>query len=363
MINKDFFDLNRWLTFIRHEVDQFITIKSVNRPWQLPFASALAMGGPVLVGAWTHHLNAGLTAALGALVFLYLPERLFIDRLRSLAISVIVMMACYWVGSLTAIERVYQASGLAIVTTMATLYCRTAVVGGPPGSLFFVIAASIGASNQTIASVSPNRLGLVFWGCLWGFAVATSYCLLKSAVTSNISLRPAKVLSWINFGNSVLIGVIVGSSLLLAQWLQLENPYWVPVSCLAVVQGENFREIWNKQLHRMIGTTLGLMMISAIFQPPPSSDWQIAAWIVLFSFVIEMTVTRHYATAVMFITPMTILLADAGQAHQSSLWSLAQSRLMNTAVGCGAGLLGGLILHAWQANQADETQQLKKLNI
>jgi len=360
VINKGFFDLNRWLTFIRHEIDQFITIKSVNRPWQLPFASALAMGGPVLVGAWTHHLNAGLTASLGALVFLYLPERSFLDRLRSLTMSVIVMMACYWFGTLTSIERTYQATGLAIVTTMATLYCRAAAVGGPPGSLFFVIAASIGASSQTIASVSHNRLGLVFWGCLWGFAVAAFYCLLKPAATSNISLKPAKELIRRNFANSVLIGVVVGSSLLLAQWLQLENPYWVPVSCLAVVQGTNFREIWNKQLHRMIGTTLGLMMISAIFQTPPSSDWQIAGWIVLFSFAIEMTVTRHYATAVMFITPMTILLADAGQAHQSSLWSLAQSRLTDTAVGCGVGLLGGFILHAWQANQADETQQLKK---
>jgi uncharacterized membrane protein YccC len=154
-----------------------------------------------------------------------------------------------------------------------------------------------------------------------------------------------------NFVNSVLIGVLVGASLLLAQWLHLENPYWVPVSCLAVVQGANIREIWNKQLHRMIGTTLGLLMISAIFQTPPSSDWQIAGWIVLFSFAIEMTVTRHYATAVMFITPMTILLADAGRAHQSSLWSLAQSRLMDTTVGCCVGLLGGFILHSWQRTE------------
>jgi uncharacterized membrane protein YccC len=359
VINKDFFDLNRWLTFIRHEVDQFITIKSVNRPWQLPVASAMAMGGPVLVGAWTHHLNAGLTASLGALVFLYLPERPFLARLRSLAMSVIVMMACYWVGSLSAIERAYQAPGLAIVTTMATLYCRAAVVGGPPGSLFFVIAASIGASSQTIA-VNPNRLGLVFWGCLWGFAVAVFYCLLKPAVTSNIPLSSAKKLIRGSFANSVLIGMVVGASLLLAQWLQLENPYWVPVSCLAVVQGANFREIWNKQLHRMIGTTLGLLMISAIFQTPLSSDWQIAGWIVLFSFAIEMTVTRHYATAVMFITPMTILLADAGQAHQSSLWSLAQSRLVDTAVGCCVGLLGGFFLHAMQRNHVE--QPMKQTN-
>ena len=351
MINKRFCDLSRWLILIRHEVSQFITVKNVSRPWQLPFASAIAMGGPVLLGAWSHHLNAGLTASLGALVFLYLPEKVFLARLRSLAMSGIVMMACFWVGSASAIEKVFQSPGLAIVTTLATLYCRAGAVGGPPGSLFFVIAASIGASSQTISSVSLSKLELVFCGCLWGFVVAALYGLLKPAMTSRTSLRPAREMIRENFVNSVLIGVLVGASLLLAQWLHLENPYWVPVSCLAVVQGANIREIWNKQLHRMIGTTLGLLMISAIFQTPPSSDWQIAGWIVLFSFAIEMTVTRHYATAVMFITPMTILLADAGRAHQSSLWSLAQSRLMDTTVGCCVGLLGGFILHSWQRTE------------
>lgn len=345
MTSKNLWNPQHWLACVWREGRSFFTFKSVQRHWLLPFASAIALGIPVLAGAWRQNLNAGMTASLGALVFLYLPQSTFPHMWRSMVWSSVVMLACYGIGSFSSSIPFLQVPGLVFLTSLATLYCKNRNVGGPPGSLFFVIAAAIGASSQAAGPISPLKPALVAAGCLWGFAVA----MIFYSITRSQHASPghkASILPWPNdLGYSVFIGMVVGSSLLLAQLLGLDNPYWVPISCLAVIQGSNLRDIWNKQLHRIVGTFLGVLWMSLLFQAKPESDWHVAIWIFLLSFAIELTVARHYATAVMFITPMTILLANAAQAHESSLWSLTQSRLLDTGIGCATGLLGGICLH------------------
>ena len=49
---------------------QLITIRPSDRPWQMPFAAALASGLPLLVGAAFGRVDYGLVSSLGGLVFL-----------------------------------------------------------------------------------------------------------------------------------------------------------------------------------------------------------------------------------------------------------------------------------------------------
>ncbi len=305
----------------------------------------------MLVGAWIQHLSAGLTASLGALVFLYLPETSLLARLHSLSVSCVVMLVSYGIGMLSASGAMLQVIGFAIVTTITTQYCRVFTLGGPPGSLFFVIAASIGAAGHYPLMEWLPKMTLVAIGCLWGLVVALSYSLLvRTKATSRSSNSPVIEFRK-NYKETIFIGFVVGISLVMAQTLQLDNLYWVPISCLAVIQGDSLREVWRKQLHRMIGTSLGLFLVSFIFLFPLVSDFQIAFWLVLLTFLIELTVASHYATAVMFITPMTVLLANAGHASQTSLSTLARARLLDTAIGCFLGLCGGFYLHTKQAGK------------
>lgn len=53
--------------------------------------------------------------------------------------------------------------------------------------------------------------------------------------------------------DSIVIGIFVGIYLTAAHALQLQKAYWVPVSCLAVIQGVSLLAVWNKQLQRVIG--------------------------------------------------------------------------------------------------------------
>src|SRR3546814_8722819 len=37
-----------------------------------------------------------------------------------------------------------------------------------------------------------------------------------------------------------------------------EKAYWVPVSCLAVMQGVTLRASWSRNVHRIVGTVIGM---------------------------------------------------------------------------------------------------------
>ena len=145
--------------------------------------------------------------------------------------------------------------------------------------------------------------------------------------------------------NSVVVGLFVGLSLALAQTLQLERPYWVPVSCLAVIQGVTLRAVWNRQVHRIIGTSIGLVVAWALLALP-LDPWSVALMMIALTFVIETLVVRHYALAAVFITPLTIFLAEGARLGHRSPNAMLQARLLDTILGSLVGLAGGICLHS-----------------
>jgi hypothetical protein len=67
--------------------------------------------------------------------------------------------------------------------------------------------------------------------------------------------------------------------------------------------------------------------------------------IMALSFVIEVAIVRHYAFAVVFITPLSILLAEAATLGHVAPAVLVQARLLDTVLGSFVGLIGGICLH------------------
>lgn len=65
------------------------------------------------------------------------------------------------------------------------------------------------------------------------------------------------------------------------------------------------------------------------------------------AFLVESLVVRHYGLAAVFITPLTILLADAAVlgTGESAVDALVRARFVDTALGCVVGLAGGICLH------------------
>lgn len=330
------------------EVRQLTTLHASDRSWQMPFAAALATGLPLLAGACYGRLADGLVASLGGLVFLYLPATPLSHRMVSLMASAFGMVSCYAAGALSHLLSPSLAPllipVLTIVATIVTMVCRIYGVG-PPGSLFFVMAAAIGAYTPVEPATLPSRIGLIALGCLLACLIGFVYSLhaLRRRAVAAPAPPPPPTFDFVVL-DSVVIGVCVGISLALAQALQLDKPYWVPVSCLAVIQGASLRAVWSKQLHRVLGTGVGMVLAWGMLMLP-LGPWSVGLSVMALSFVIEAMVVRHYGIAVVFITPLTILLAEAATLGHGAPGPLVLARFVDTLLGCVVGLAGAVCLH------------------
>lgn len=337
--------LRRLGAFVRTEWRHLTTINPSTRRWQMPLAAALACGLPLAVGAGFGRLDYGLISSLGGLAFLYLPNTPLHHRMVWMMACGFGMSASYAVGAIGHFMPVLMVWMLSFVAIVVTMVCRFYRVG-PPGSLFFVMAASIAAYTPGTVEEIPLKVGLLTMGVLLAALIGFLYSLyiLRLQPAEPVAPLPPPTFDFVVF-DAVVIGVFVGLALAIALALQLPRPYWVPVSCLAVIQGVTLRAVWNRQLHRVLGTALGMLLAWAILMLP-LTPWSVSLLVVILAFIIESTVVRHYGFAVVFITPLTILLAEAATLGHAVPAELIQSRFIDTVLGCLVGLVGGICLHS-----------------
>ncbi len=338
----------KWLQFrelLHTELRQLTAVQRSDRRWHMPFAAALATGLPLLLGAYSGGFAEGLTASLGGLVFLYLPATPMHHRMVVLMAAAFAMVSCYALGVLSHMVPALMMPVLTCTAMLVTIVSRYYRLP-PPGSLFFIMVAAIGAYSPVPLAQWPQMVGLLALGCLLACLIAFVYSLytLRLQAPQPIQPLPPATFDFVVF-DAVVIGLFVGASLALAQALHLERAYWVPITCLAVIQGTTLRAVWNKQLQRILGTAVGLLLSWSLLQLP-LDPWRIALLIMGLSFVIESTVVRHYGVAVVFITPLTLLLAEAATLGHSPPGTLIQARLWDTVLGCAVGLVGGVCLHS-----------------
>ncbi len=339
---------SRWSklrALMREELRQLTVIQASDRAWQMPVAAALASGLPLLAGAAVDRLGDGLVASLGGLVFLHLPGTPLYHRMIWLMACAFGMIACYALGVLSHFFPLAMMPALTFTAILVMMVCRFYGMG-PPGGLFFIMAASIGAYSPGELAQLPQKVGLIALGTLQASLIGFLYSvyILRRHAPKPVVPLPQPTFDFVVF-DAVVIGAFVGISLAVAQLLQLQKPYWVPVSCLAVIQGASLRAVWTRQLHRVIGTSIGLLL-SWLLLLLPLDRWSISLTMMALTFVIESIVVRHYALAAVFITPLTILLADAATLGHGSPQALIGARFIDTLLGCLVGLIGGICLHS-----------------
>jgi hypothetical protein len=254
------------------------------------------------------------------------------------------LSACYALGVMSHFFPLLLVPVLTFIAILVSMVCRVYAVE-PPGSLFFIMAAAIGAYSPIEVLQVPLYVGLLTMGCLLACLIAFFYSIyiLRLQPPQSVTPLPPVTFDFVIF-DSIIIGLFVGISLALAQALHLERAYWVPMSCLAVIQGVSLRAVWNKQVHRIAGTGLGLLLAWGLLALP-LDKWSISLMMMLLAFLIETLVVRHYGLAVIFITPLTIFLAEAAQLENDSLNTMLQARLLDTVLGSVVGLVGGVCLY------------------
>ncbi len=333
--------INDWLQGTWREL---VRVNSSDRSWEMPLAAALSSGLPLMVGAYFGRMDYGLMSSLGGMVFLSLPNSSLQHRMMMLLAASFGMVACFAVGALTQFWPAAMIGALTLIAIVVNMVCRCYRLG-PPGSLFFIMATAIAAYTPGRVEDVPMRVGMVALGCLVACLIAFVYSLHMTRVAPPplAAELPKPTFDFVVY-DSIIIGLFVGISLLVAELLQLQRPYWVPVSCLAIIQGASLRAAWSRQLHRILGTTVGLCIAWALLSLP-LNVWTLSVVMMALSFGIETLVVRHYASAVVLITPLTIFLAEAPHLGQGYPSAVIEARFLDTVIGAFIGVLGAALLH------------------
>ena len=124
----------------------------------------------------------------------------------------------------------------------------------------------------------------------------------------------------------------------------LPFPYWAQIAAIAPLSAPGRTLQVERGLHRIIGTTLGIVT-TAFLLSFPAQPWQLVVWVVVLQFLAEMYVLRNYSFALLFITPLALLMVQI--AHPQPIGAMLEARVLETAIGAVVGIAVVIAAAPW----------------
>lgn len=297
----------------------------------------------------------GLIASIGAFTGIYatdLPPRRLAAKLAAVGLG---LTAAFALGALAAGRPLAAALSVAGVGGIAT-YVAGALEMAPPGPFFFIMAAAI-AAGQPQAHAGTFSAELILSGAGVAFllslllAVAWPSRLRGQAQRLHRSgarrvMRKLRIhlrLKDATFSNALRMSVGLCAASLAAQALDSPRGYWTAVGCAATLVGTTVMGTLHRAIQRALGSVIGVLVASVILSLHLRS---LALAMCLFALqtLAELFIARNYGIAVIFITPLAMLIAEASPTgldpHAALFW-----RLADTLLGCAMGLAIRLLWH------------------
>lgn len=329
--------------YLQNIMIHFFTFNKTTRKWHLPVVAGVAVGTPLLLGWYLDNLEAGKLASLAGLSILYIQSEKLAERMMMLMTCCFGFMICYAVGLLFSFNAVLAPIALGLLAFGTHYSLHKLQLTKPPGNFFFIMLASMAICTPFEIGEIPSKIGYIAMGTMFTCGLALIYSLItlknNTLSTYNYNKDDTK-----NIAESIIFGIFILVSLALALALQFENPYWVPISCLAVMQGASSKHTWQRGLQRIIGTLIGLGITWLIAYSYPDSLTMVIGIIVL-QVVIEYFIVRNYTLTVIFITVLTIFLAETSGQLSHETDGLFIARLIDILMGSSIGIIGGWVLY------------------
>ncbi len=356
--------LPRMLTNIKDwlytETKALFELKPDERLWHMPLLAALCMALPLLAGLYAGHLSFSILSCIGALVILYLPATPMRNRMLVMALSSLGFVLSYAVGlnfSFNIIPKIIALSAFTFFVHGLCLWFNFKT----PGSIFFILLASVAAYSPYQADTILIKTGFIALGTLLACTVALLYSWYAiSQLPAPVIAEEAPATNADKLFEAAIIAACVAVSLLLAYYLKLERPYWVPVSCVAVMKGVDLNHVWQRSFQRVMGTLTGLALAWLLLKIE-ATPLMVCLTIPVLQFLAEWLVGRNYALALIFITPMAMLLAEVGGIQTMQADELITTRLIDIVLGSAVGAVGGWFLYN-QKLRSHAAQQFERLN-
>lgn len=183
-------------------------------------------------------------------------------------------------------------------------------------------------------------------------------------VSASARLKRALSMDSLVLPATLRIGIAVALSVVIAHIFGIAHPFWVPLTCAAVLQGVSTVIITQRTVQRAIGTTVGLMLTAAILAFRPSSV-ETAVLVVLLQLLMLLFIAKNYGLSVVFITSLALVIIYSGT--HPAVMPMVWARFVDTLLGATIGFLAALLLWGQASSKrlpvimADALQQSGRL--
>ena len=314
--------------------------------WHLATQAALGIAVPIAVMTLLGEPSLGYIAASGAFTVLFAGTAPVIDRARILPFVAAGLVASAALGVALSANAWLMSIGVVVVAIVSAALAFGFRLG-PPGPLFFVLVFGLSAHVIASSPIAPLvYIAALAAGCLFSYLVAMAPLLLPRS--RRITARPLRELlpgpAFTPDSRMLLmrVAIVAVIGVLLGLVIDPTRTYWIVGSAVAVIGvAAARRAAVQRGLHRMLGTVVGAGVYALLALLHPSGLW-LALLLGALQFTIELVVVRHYALALVFITPLVLLLTGAATGDIGSM-DVAFERIVDTVVGAALGAASGLL--------------------
>lgn len=314
--------------------------------WQLGLQAAIGMAVPIAVMTLIGHPTLGYIAGSGAFTVLFAGAAPVVERVRVLPFVAAGLIVSASLGALAG-TSIWPVSIGIIVVALVSASLAFGFRLGPPGPLFFVLVFGLSAQVVAHAAISPLvYIATIASGCLFSYAIALSPLVIR-----RVRSHPARPLRELLPGPAfdetsrmllLRVAIVAVLGVLLGAVVDPERSYWIVGAAIAVIGvAADRRAAFQRGMHRMLGTVLGVGVYALMALLHPAGLW-IALLLGVMQFTIEIVVVRHYALALMIITPLVLLLTGAATGQIGSM-DVAVERVVDTLVGAALGAASGIL--------------------
>jgi hypothetical protein len=201
----------------------------------------------------------------------------------------------------------------------------------PPGPLFLVFAFAVCAMVPAVPATVPVAAGVAAASVLFSLLVSHVGALAQHDAWQ----RPELPAPRFRDARHVVALLVAGA---IATGLGWQHPYWAMVAAVTVLSGPDLASRLTRGVHRVVGTVLGLAVAAPILAWAPQGVVAVLVIVVL-QVLTELVVGRNYAVALLFITPLALMMGQL--VHAAPPGPLLRDRLLETVLGA---LVGAVVL-------------------
>ncbi|MEJ0014466.1 MAG: FUSC family protein [Actinomycetota bacterium] len=297
----------------------------------------LSIGTPLVILKLSGNLDWSLYAIFGGYTSTYGRTAPHLDRLKMQAAAGTLIVLSLTAG--TAVGAHPLASFIAII--------GIGIVGGttagmaevfqwrPSGALFMVFA--FGACASTPETTSKIPISFVV-GAICALSAIGIGSIGKwqpeiqagGSATSKIHFNRIEIRrNFYQYGGTASLAMFVSTV------EHLSHPYWAAMTAVVPLSATSTTDRISRGLHRLVGTFIGLFVADLIISTHPHG-WVMLIWIEILLIGAELFVLKHYGTAMVFMTPMALLMTQLNVKQIST--SLVLDRGITTVIGVAIGL-------------------------